>query len=38
VIPAPGFENDIVVPIPTPEIVPNPTDSAGLKYICLLMV
>jgi hypothetical protein len=32
VIPTPGFENDNVVPIPTPAIVPNPTVSIGLKY------
>ena len=29
--PAPGFENEIVVPIPTPVVVPNPTDSEGSK-------
>ena len=28
--PAPGLENVIVVPIPTPEIVPSPITS-GLK-------
>ena len=31
-IPVPGLENDNVDPIPTPEIVPNPTVSTGLKY------
>ena len=31
-IPVPGLENTIVDPIPTPEIVPNPRDSDGLKY------
>ena len=30
-IPVPGFENDKVDPIPTPDIVPNPIDSEGLK-------
>ena len=35
-IPVPGFEKDNVDPIPTPDIVPNPTDSAGLKYNSLL--
>ena len=31
-IPVPGFEKTKVDPIPTPEIVPNPMDSVGLKY------
>ena len=31
VIPAPGFENDNVDPIPTPAVVPKPTVSLGLK-------
>ena len=31
VIPAPGLEKLIVVPIPTPRFVPIPTDSIGLK-------
>ena len=35
-IPVPGLENTIVDPIPTPEIVPNPIDSDGLKYNSLL--
>ena len=34
--PAPGFEKEMVLPIPTPERVPIPKDSFGLKYICLL--
>ena len=32
----PGFEKEMVLPIPTPERVPIPKDSFGLKYICLL--
>ena len=32
VIPVPGFENTIVVPIPTPDWVPIATVSTGLKY------
>ena len=35
-IPVPGFEKDNVDPIPTPDIVPNPIDSDGLKYNSLL--
>ena len=35
VIPVPGFAKNIVVPIPTPETVPRPIDSVGLKYISL---
>ena len=31
-IPVPGLEKERVEPIPTPEIVPNPIDSEGLKY------
>ena len=31
VIPVPGFEIDSVDPIPTPAVVPSPTDSEGLK-------
>ena len=30
-IPAPGFEKNKVDPIPTPETLPNATDSLGLK-------
>ena len=29
--PVPGLENERVEPIPTPAVVPNPTDSDGLK-------
>ena len=29
--PVPGFEKERVEPITTPEVVPNPTDSEGLK-------
>ena len=36
VAPIPGFSKKIVVPIPTPPVLPNPTTSIGLKYICLL--
>ena len=36
-MPAPGFEKESVVPIPTPDKVPIPKDSTGLKYICLLI-
>jgi hypothetical protein len=32
VIPAPGLLKVIVVPIPTPDKVPSPTESTGLKY------
>ena len=31
-IPVPGLEKTKVDPIPTPERVPSPTDSVGLKY------
>ena len=31
VIPVPGLENATVEPIPTPAVVPNPTDSLGSK-------
>ena len=37
-IPVPGLENERVEPIPTPERVPNPTDSTGLKYNSSLSV
>ena len=37
-IPVPGLENFTVDPIPTPEIVPNPTLSTGLKYNSLLSI
>ena len=32
VIPVPGLEIERVYPIPTPAVVPSPTDSVGLKY------
>ena len=35
-MPVPGFEKDNVDPIPTPDIVPNPIDSTGLKYNSVL--
>ena len=38
VIPAPGLEKEIVVPIPTPAVVPSPTVSTGLKYTCSVIV
>ena len=34
--PDPGFVKYSVNPIPTPLVVPNPTDSMGLKYNSLL--
>ena len=37
-IPVPGLENTTVEPIPTPDKVPSPTESAGLKYNSLLYV
>ena len=36
VIPVPGFEKNIVLPIPTPDVVPKATDSLGSKYNSLL--
>ena len=30
-IPVPGVAKEIVVPIPTPAVVPSPTDSLGSK-------
>ena len=35
VIPDPGFAKEIVVPIPTPAVVPKPTALDGSKQICL---
>ena len=37
-VPVPGFVKNIVIPIPTPEIVPRPIDSTGLKYISLFFL
>ena len=34
--PVPGLENTTVEPIPTPNEVPNATESAGLKYNSVL--